>query len=282
MARVILESVSKTFDSSSYAVNSLSLNVAEHSFLVLIGPSGCGKTTTLNMIAGLESISSGKIFIDEKCINDVEAKDRDIAMVFQTYALYPHLTVKDNLAFALKIRHVPKKDISAKIEKVSSLLGISQLLNRKPNQLSGGQMQRVAIGKAIMREPKVFLMDEPLSNLDASLRYKMRDELKKLHQSLNATFVYVTHDQIEAMTLGTEIAVMNEGVIQQVGSPYEVFTNPKNKFVAGFIGNPKMNFFECELKKAGDKYRFSILSIQYEFFAILPILRSPLILFGHP
>jgi multiple sugar transport system ATP-binding protein len=241
MATVTFENVSKRYG-DVVAVDDLNLDIRDAEFMVLVGPSGCGKTTSLRMIAGLEEITDGTLRIGEKVINDVPPKDRDIAMVFQSYALYPHMSIRDNLAFGLKLRHVPKVQIEARVKEAAAILDLSRYLDRKPRELSGGQRQRVALGRAIVREPAVFLMDEPLSNLDAKLRVETRANILRLHQRLNTTFVYVTHDQIEAMTMGTRIAVMNEGRLQQVGSPQELYDRPINRFVAGFIGSPAMNF----------------------------------------
>ena len=236
------------------AVEDFNLDIADREFVVLVGPSGCGKSTTLRMIAGLESISGGELTIDGKVMNEVAPKDRDIAMVFQSYALYPHMTVYDNMAFPLKLRKVPEDQIDQKVRQAAETLGITQYLDRKPKALSGGQRQRVAIGRAIVRDPKVLLMDEPLSNLDAKLRNQMRAEIIKLRKRINATFVYVTHDQTEAMTLGDRIVIMKDGVVQQVGTPQEVFNEPANLFVAGFIGVPQMNFFDGHLEKTASGY----------------------------
>jgi multiple sugar transport system ATP-binding protein len=246
MAEVRLESVSKRFD-DVVAVNEFSLTIADKEFVVLVGPSGCGKTTTLRMVAGLESITSGKVFIQDRLINDVPARDRNIAMVFQNYALYPHMTVYENMAFGLEMRKVPGEEIRRRVEDAADILDIGHLLARKPKQLSGGQRQRVAVGRAIVRKPQVFLFDEPLSNLDAKLRVQTRVELKKLHERLATTAIYVTHDQVEAMTMGDRIVVMKDGLIQQVGAPLELYNGPTNRFVAGFLGSPSMNFFEAEL-----------------------------------
>ena len=241
-------------DKGVVAVQEFNIDIADKEFIVLVGPSGCGKSTTLRMIAGLEEISEGEVIIDGRVVNDVPPKDRDIAMVFQNYALYPHMTVYENMAFSLKLKKVDKKTIDEKVREAAEILDITQYLDRKPKALSGGQRQRVAIGRAIVREPKVFLMDEPLSNLDAKLRNQMRAEIIKLRQRINTTFIYVTHDQTEAMTLGDRIVIMRDGFIQQIGTPQEVFNHPSNLFVAGFIGTPQMNFFDAELKKNGDKY----------------------------
>ena len=236
------------------AVQEFNLEIADREFVVLVGPSGCGKSTTLRMIAGLEEISEGELWIDDKMVNDVAPKDRDIAMVFQNYALYPHMTVYDNMAFALKLRHTPKEEIDKAVKAAAEILDITQYLGRKPKALSGGQRQRVAIGRAIVRDPKVMLMDEPLSNLDAKLRNQMRAEIIKLRQKINTTFIYVTHDQTEAMTLGDRIVIMKDGFIQQIGTPQEVFNHPHNLFVAEFIGSPKMNIFDAKLLKQNGKY----------------------------
>ena len=241
-------------DEGVVAVQEFSLDIADKEFIVLVGPSGCGKSTTLRMVAGLEEISGGELVIDGKVMNDVAPKDRDIAMVFQNYALYPHMTVYDNMAFSLKLRHTPKDEIDKKVREAAEILDITQYLDRKPKALSGGQRQRVAIGRAIVRAPKVMLMDEPLSNLDAKLRNEMRAEIIKLRQRIDTTFMYVTHDQTEAMTLGDRIVIMKDGYIQQIGTPQDVFNHPANLFVAGFIGMPVMNFFDAELKREGDKF----------------------------
>ena len=251
MATVTFENVTKSYG-DVVAVDDLSLDIRDAEFMVLVGPSGCGKTTSLRMIAGLEEISTGVLRIGERIINDVPPKDRDIAMVFQSYALYPHMSIRDNLAFGLKLRHVPKAQIEARVKEAAAILDLTRYLDRKPRELSGGQRQRVALGRAIVREPAVFLMDEPLSNLDAKLRVETRANILRLHQRLNTTFVYVTHDQIEAMTMGTRIAVMNEGRLQQVGSPQELYDRPVNRFVAGFIGSPAMNFTTVEVTGSGD------------------------------
>ncbi len=240
------------------AVQSFDLDIKDKEFIVLVGPSGCGKSTTLRMVAGLEEISGGELYIDGKLMNDVEPKNRDIAMVFQSYALYPHMTVYENMAFPLKLRKVPKDEIDKRVKEAAATLDITQYLDRKPKALSGGQRQRVAIGRAIVREPKVLLMDEPLSNLDAKLRNQMRAEIIKLRQKINTTFMYVTHDQTEAMTLGDRIVIMKDGFIQQIGTPQEVFDHPANLFVAGFIGMPQMNFFDAQLKNEGGKYSVSV------------------------
>ncbi len=248
MATVTYEHVTKRFN-DVIAVDDISLQIADKEFLVLVGPSGCGKTTVLRLLAGLEEITKGVIMIDQKVINDVPPKDRDIAMVFQSYALYPHMSVFDNMAFSLMLRKISKEEIKRRVQEAAEILGIENLLNRKPAQLSGGQRQRVAVGRAIVREPKVFLFDEPLSNLDAKLRIQTRAEISKLHQRLQATFVYVTHDQVEAMTMATKIAVMKDGLVQQIDTPQNVYERPSNVFVAGFIGSPPMNFFEAAIEK---------------------------------
>ncbi|MBU0558004.1 MAG: sn-glycerol-3-phosphate ABC transporter ATP-binding protein UgpC [Bacteroidetes bacterium] len=264
MAEVILQNVSKTYDGINKAVQSVDLTVEDKEFVILVGPSGCGKSTTLRMIAGLEDISEGEIFIDNKKVNDVPPKDRDIAMVFQNYALYPHLTVFENMAFGLKIRKYDKKEIKQRVAEAAKILDIENLLNRKPKALSGGQRQRVAVGRAIVRKPKVFLFDEPLSNLDAKLRVQMRTEISKLHKKLDATMVYVTHDQTEAMTMGDRIVVMKDGFVHQIDSPLNLYNNPVNKFVASFIGSPSMNFIEGEITKR-EKLLFKSLHNSIEF-----------------
>ncbi len=244
MASVELKNIEKKYDNGFIAVPDFSLDIKDKEFVIFVGPSGCGKSTTLRMIAGLEEITGGQLLIDGKVVNDTPPKDRDIAMVFQNYALYPHMTVFDNMAFGLKLRKMPKDEIKEKVTDAAKILGIEELLERKPKALSGGQRQRVAMGRAIVRSPKVFLMDEPLSNLDAKLRVQMRTEISKLHNKLKATFVYVTHDQTEAMTLGTRIVVLKDGYIQQVDSPQNLYNKPNNLFVAGFIGSPQMNFLD--------------------------------------
>ena len=253
MAQVILKDLVKSFKSVT-AVNNVNLEIKDKEFMVFVGPSGCGKTTCLRMIAGLEESTSGEIYIGDRLVNDVSPKDRDIAMVFQNYALYPHMSVYDNMAFGLKLRRVPKDKIKARVSEAAALLGLTDLLNRKPKQLSGGQRQRVALGRAIVREPAVFLMDEPLSNLDAKLRVQTRSELIKLHRRLGITTIYVTHDQVEAMTMGDRIMVMNAGVVQQVDSPLGLYNNPANKFVAGFIGTPSMNFLDAKITNGSEGY----------------------------
>ena len=244
MATVVLKNVTKVFDQRVFAVRDANLEVADKEFVVLVGPSGCGKTTTLRMIAGLEEISSGEIYIDGRLVNDIPPKDRDIAMVFQNYALYPHMTVYENMAFGLKLRKYPRTEIDARVREAAQILEIGELLERKPKALSGGQRQRVAVGRAIVRKPRVFLFDEPLSNLDAKFRVAMRTEISKLHDRLGATMIYVTHDQVEAMTMGDRIVVMDAGAIQQIDTPINLYDAPRNKFVAGFIGSPAMNFVE--------------------------------------
>ena len=247
MANLSLQHIYKRYPGGVEAVKDFCLEIKDKEFIILVGPSGCGKSTTLRMIAGLEEISEGELYIGDKLVNDIAPKDRDIAMVFQNYALYPHMTVYDNMAFGLKLRKTPKDEIKRRVEEAARILDISHLLQRKPAALSGGQRQRVALGRAIVREPKVFLLDEPLSNLDAKLRAQMRTEISKLHLRLGTTFVYVTHDQTEAMTMGTRIVVMKDGVIQQVDSPQKLYEHPTNMFVAGFIGSPQMNFVEAKL-----------------------------------
>ncbi|MFZ6030282.1 MAG: ABC transporter ATP-binding protein [Chloroflexota bacterium] len=252
MAGVKFDHVYKRFG-DVIAVNDLNLDIADKEFLVLVGPSGCGKTTALRCLAGLEEISDGQILIGDQVVNDVAPKDRDIAMVFQSYALYPHMSVYDNMAFGLKLRKVPKDEIRRRVKEAAEMLGIEALLERKPRQLSGGQRQRVAVGRAIVREPKVFLFDEPLSNLDAKLRVETRANISKLHQQLATTFIYVTHDQVEAMTMASRIAVISKGILQQVDTPQNLYDNPDNIFVAGFIGSPAMNFFKAKLDKSDGK-----------------------------
>ena len=254
MASLSLRNVYKRYPGGVTAVSDFNLEIKDKEFIILVGPSGCGKSTTLRMVAGLEEISDGEIYIGDKLVNDVAPKDRDIAMVFQNYALYPHMMVFDNMAFGLKLRKTPKDEIKRRVEEAARILDISHLLERKPKALSGGQRQRVALGRAIVREPKVFLLDEPLSNLDAKLRAQMRTEISKLHQRLGTTFIYVTHDQTEAMTMGTRIVVMKSGLIQQVDTPNNLYLYPCNLFVAGFIGSPQMNFIEAKLLKEGEDY----------------------------
>ena len=252
MASLSLKNVTKAYPNGFVAVKDFNLEIADKEFIIFVGPSGCGKSTTLRMIAGLEDISSGELYIDGKLVNDVEPKDRDIAMVFQNYALYPHMTVYDNMAFGLKLRKVPKDEIDKKVREAARILDLEKLLDRKPKALSGGQRQRVAMGRAIVRNPKVFLMDEPLSNLDAKLRVQMRIEISKLHENLGATIIYVTHDQTEAMTLGTRIVVMKDGIVQQVDTPQNLYNTPCNQFVAGFIGSPQMNFMDALVNVNGN------------------------------
>src|SRR5476649_3036637 len=252
MAEVSIRKLNKKFD-TTHVVKDVDLEIRDKEFVVFVGPSGCGKTTTLRMIAGLEAVTSGEILIDDTVVNEVPPMDRDIAMVFQNYALYPHMSVAGNMAFGLKMRKFEKPEIEKRIKRAAEILGIGDLLHRKPRQLSGGQRQRVALGRAIVRDPKVFLFDEPLSNLDAKLRVQMRVELKKLHERLGTTAIYVTHDQVEAMTLGDRVVVMKDGLVQQVGEPLELYNDPANRFVAGFIGSPAMNFAEVTLQENGGK-----------------------------
>ena len=254
MASLSLRNVYKKYPGGVVAVTDFNLEIKDKEFIILVGPSGCGKSTTLRMVAGLEEISEGEVYIGDRLVNDVAPKDRDIAMVFQNYALYPHMTVFDNMAFGLKLRKTPRDEIKRRVEEAARILDIEHLLERKPKALSGGQRQRVALGRAIVREPKVFLLDEPLSNLDAKLRAQMRTEISKLHQRLGTTFIYVTHDQTEAMTMGTRIVVMKSGLIQQVDTPQNLYLYPCNLFVAGFIGSPQMNFIEAKLLKEGDDF----------------------------
>ncbi|MGB9613061.1 MAG: ABC transporter ATP-binding protein [Candidatus Margulisiibacteriota bacterium] len=276
MARVLLENVTKKFD-EVVAVKNINLEINDKEFVVLVGPSGCGKTTTLRMIAGLEEVSEGKIYIGDRLVNDVPPKDRNIAMVFQSYALYPHMKVYDNLAFGLKLRGVPKKEIDQRVAEAAEILGLTDLLNRLPKQLSGGQRQRVALGRAIVRNPQVFLMDEPLSNLDAKLRVQMRAELQKLHKKLETTVVYVTHDQVEAMTLGQRVAVILNGELQQVDSPLKVYEKPANRFVAGFIGSPPMNFVKGVIRKKNETYIFECEGFSFEVPAEIDHLLEPFV-----
>ena len=266
MANVSLRHVYKIYDGGVVAVNDFNLEIEDKEFIILVGPSGCGKSTTLRMVAGLEDISKGELYIGDKKCNDVAPKDRDIAMVFQNYALYPHMTVYDNMAFGLKLRKVPKDQIKQAVAEAARILGIEQYLDRKPKALSGGQRQRVALGRAIVRHPKVFLLDEPLSNLDAKLRASMRTEISKLYQKLETTFIYVTHDQTEAMTMGTRIVVMKDGVVQQVDTPQHLYDLPCNEFVAGFIGSPMMNFLNAVLVKENGK-----MALKFdEYTVVLP------------
>lgn len=250
MAEVVLKNVTKIYDGGSKVVNNANFKVNDKEFVVIVGPSGCGKTTTLRMIAGLEEVTEGEILIGEKLVNNLPPKDRDIAMVFQNYALYPHMTVYDNMAFGLKLKKFDKNEIKTRVNEAARILGLEDYLNRKPKALSGGQRQRVAVGRAIVRKPKVFLFDEPLSNLDAKLRVQMRTEISKLHKQLGATMIYVTHDQTEAMTMGDRIVIMKDGIIQQLDTPLNLYNNPVNKFVAGFIGSPAMNFIEGSIVKS--------------------------------
>ena len=258
MASLSLKNVCKVYPNGFVAVKDFNLEIADQEFIIFVGPSGCGKSTTLRMIAGLEEISSGELWIGDKLVNDVEPKDRDIAMVFQNYALYPHMSVYDNMAFGLKLRKVPKAEIDKSVHEAAKILDIEHLLDRKPKALSGGQRQRVAMGRAIVRSPKVFLMDEPLSNLDAKLRVQMRVEISKLHKRLQTTIIYVTHDQTEAMTLGTRIVVMSAGIVQQVDTPQVLYDTPCNLFVAGFIGSPQMNFLDATCKVNGNKVALEV------------------------
>ncbi len=261
MAELKLENIYKTYDNKVTAVENFNLHIQDKEFIVFVGPSGCGKSTTLRMIAGLEEISQGEFYIDGKLVNNTPPKDRDIAMVFQNYALYPHMTVFDNMAFGLKLRKMPKEEIKQRVQNAAEILGLTEYLNRKPKALSGGQRQRVALGRAIVRDAKVFLMDEPLSNLDAKLRVQMRAEIAKLHKRLNTTTIYVTHDQTEAMTMATRLVVMKDGVIQQIGTPKDVYENPENVFVGGFIGSPAMNFFTGALKQGHIQFENTKLAI---------------------
>jgi multiple sugar transport system ATP-binding protein len=268
MAEVRLRKIVKRYDEVE-AVRGIDLDIADHEFVVLVGPSGCGKSTTLRMIAGLEDITDGEIMIAGDVVNDVPPKDRDIAMVFQNYALYPHMTVEQNMSFGLRLKRYPKAEIRKRVDEAARILDIKELLNRKPKQLSGGQRQRVAMGRAIVRNPKVFLFDEPLSNLDAKLRVQMRTEIKKVHQQVRTTTVYVTHDQVEAMTLADRVVVMNNGIIEQVGTPQELYHRPQTRFVAGFIGSPAMNFIPCQMEEAG-----GALSIRLTDQLTLPVPAS--------
>ena len=265
MSEVLIKGLKKVYDNKVTAVHDVNLKIADKEFIVLVGPSGCGKSTTLRMVAGLEDITDGELYIDGKLCNDVAPKDRDIAMVFQNYALYPHMSVYDNMAFALKLKKVPKAEIDKKVREVAEILDITQYLERKPKALSGGQRQRVAIGRAMVRDPQVFLMDEPLSNLDAKLRNQMRAEIIKLRQRIDTTFMYVTHDQTEAMTLADRIVIMKDGYVNQIGTPQDLFGKPVNLFVAGFIGMPVMNFFDnCKLVFKGGKYYAEIRGVDFE------------------
>ncbi len=273
MASLSLKNVCKVYPNGFVAVKDFNLEIADQEFIIFVGPSGCGKSTTLRIIAGLEEISSGELWIGDKMVNDVEPKDRDIAMVFQNYALYPHMSVYDNMAFGLKLRKVPKAEIDKAVHEAAKILDIEHLLDRKPKALSGGQRQRVAMGRAIVRSPKVFLMDEPLSNLDAKLRVQMRVEISKLHQRLQTTIIYVTHDQTEAMTLGTRIVVLKDGIIQQVDTPQNLYNTPNNIFVAGFIGSPQMNLIDAEVKANGSQVDL-VLLIQLQLHFQLRRARS--------
>src|SRR5260221_14022993 len=255
MAGVSMQDVTKAYGDNPPVISGVNLDVKDHEFMVLVGPSGCGKSTLLRMVAGLEEITSGTIRIGDRVVNDVPPKDPDIAMAFQSYALYPHMSVRENLAFGLKLRKVPKAEIERRVKETAETIQLEKLLDRKPKELSGGQRQRVALGRAIVREPAVFLMDEPLSNLDAKLRVQTRAEIARLHQRLETTIVYVTHDQVEAMTMGSRIAVMNEGLLQQVGTPQSLYDTPINRFVAGFIGSPSMNFVEVHMEGTGESAR---------------------------
>ncbi|HWM18327.1 MAG TPA: sn-glycerol-3-phosphate ABC transporter ATP-binding protein UgpC [Ilumatobacteraceae bacterium] len=276
MGNIVLNEIDKVYDNGFHAVHKLSLDVADGEFLVLVGPSGCGKSTALRMIAGLETITSGELRIGDKVVNDLEPKDRDIAMVFQSYALYPHLTVRDNIAFALKLKKMPKNEINERVEKAARILELTENLDRKPGQLSGGQRQRVAMGRAIVRQPQAFLMDEPLSNLDAKLRVQMRAEVSKLQHTLNVTTVYVTHDQIEAMTMGDRVAVLSRGILQQVGTPQDLYDHPDNLFVGAFIGSPQMNLLEATVSSNGGgttlKFGSSTLTVPASVLAKAPSL----------
>ena len=273
MAKVILENLTKVFSDGKHrsvtAVNDIDLCIEDLEFMVLVGPSGCGKSTILRMIAGLEEITAGSISIDERVVNKVPPKDRDIAMVFQNYALYPHMTVYDNMAFGLKLMKCPKEEMRARVKEAAEILGIQELLERKPKALSGGQRQRVAVGRAIVRKPKVFLFDEPLSNLDAKMRVSMRSEISRLHARLESTMIYVTHDQMEAMSMGDRIAILNEGNIMQVAKPVDIYNNPANMFSAGFIGSPPMNFFKGRLSRSGDEVHFTEINQTGKPFTVL-------------
>ena len=271
MASLSLQHINKTYPNGFQAVKDFNLEIEDKEFIIFVGPSGCGKSTTLRMIAGLEEISGGTLKIGDKVMNDVEPKDRDIAMVFQNYALYPHMTVYDNMAFGLKLRKVPKDQIDKAVREAARILDLEKLLDRKPKALSGGQRQRVAMGRAIVRNPKVFLMDEPLSNLDAKLRVQMRIEISKIHQRLGATIIYVTHDQTEAMTLGTRIVVMKDGVVQQVDTPQNLYQKPGNLFVAGFMGSPQMNFLDCVISEKGGN---TVATIGNEHEVIVPAAKA--------
>jgi len=274
MANLSLKNIYKRYPGGVTAVTDFSLDIEDKEFIILVGPSGCGKSTTLRMIAGLEEISEGELYIGDVLVNDVAPKDRDIAMVFQNYALYPHMTVFDNMAFGLKLRKTPKDEIKRRVEEAAAILDITHLLDRKPKALSGGQRQRVALGRAIVREPKVFLLDEPLSNLDAKLRAQMRTELAKLHLRLGTTFIYVTHDQVEAMTMGDRIVVMNDGFIQQVDSPTQLYSKPCNLFVAGFLGSPQMNFIDSKIVQKGDDVMVEFGQGGTQYDIVLPAAKA--------
>ena len=278
MGNIVLNEIDKVYDNGFHAVHKLSLDVADGEFLVLVGPSGCGKSTALRMIAGLETITSGELRIGDRVVNDLEPKDRDIAMVFQSYALYPHLTVRDNIAFALKLKKMPKDEINERVENAARILELTENLDRKPGQLSGGQRQRVAMGRAIVRQPQAFLMDEPLSNLDAKLRVQMRAEVSKLQHALNVTTVYVTHDQIEAMTMGDRVAVLSRGILQQVGTPQDLYDHPDNLFVGAFIGSPQMNLLEAMVSSNGGgtmlKFGSSTITVPSSVLAACPSLKG--------
>ncbi len=263
MAKVILKNVVKKYDTKTI-INNISLEIKDKEFLVLVGSSGCGKSTILRMIAGLEDITGGEIYIDNKCVNNVHPKDRDIAFVFQSYALYPHMTVYENIAFPLKMRGLKKDEIDKKVKEAADILNLSEYLQRRPKQLSGGQRQRVALGRAIVRNPKVFLMDEPLSNLDAKLRVQMRSEIKKLHEKLQTTFIYVTHDQTEALTMGDRIVVLDKGIIQQVDEPEKIYYSPANTFVGGFLGSPSMNFIKTDIENGNIKLNDTTIPLTQE------------------
>lgn len=260
MAHVVLKNISKSYENNKFAVKDVNIEIKDKEFVVLVGPSGCGKSTTLRMIAGLEEITDGDLFIDDQRVNDISPKNRDIAMVFQNYALYPHMTVYENMSFGLKLRKIPKDEIKTRVNEAAHILGLGGYLDRKPKALSGGERQRVAVGRAIVRKPKVFLFDEPLSNLDAKLRVQMRTEISKLHQKIKATMIYVTHDQTEAMTMGDKIVVMKDGFVQQIDSPLNLYNKPLNKFVAGFIGSPSMNFIEGLIKNNSGLMQFESLN----------------------
>ena len=277
MASISLKNINKVYPNGFHAVKDFNLDIEDKEFIIFVGPSGCGKSTTLRMVAGLEDISSGDLLIDGKRMNDVEPKDRDIAMVFQNYALYPHMTVYDNMAFGLKLRKLPKAEIDQKVREAAKILDLEGLLDRKPKALSGGQRKRVAMGRAIVRNPKVFLMDEPLSNLDAKLRVQMRIEISKLHEKLGATIIYVTHDQTEAMTLGTRIVVLKDGIIQQVDSPQKLYAEPDNLFVAGFIGSPQMNFVDAVCKINGSEVTLTF----DKFSVVLPPAKAQKLIDGN-